>query len=78
MLEAADLTAPPIARIALPHVVPLGFPQQMAFSGRVSDRATTHFDLGAAIPGTGKLTVKLYPSPVATLTRAGKTAAAIC
>ena len=25
ILEAADLAAPPVARVALPHVVPFGF-----------------------------------------------------
>lgn len=34
VLEAADLTAPPVARVALPHVVPFGFHGNFASAAR--------------------------------------------
>jgi hypothetical protein len=50
------------------NVVPLGFPQEQARAGTLTDRVTTTFDLGEAMSGTTQATIKLYPSPVATLT----------
>ena len=48
-------------------VVPLGFPQALSASGTLKEKASHTFDLGQALPGSGELTIKLYPSPVATL-----------
>ncbi len=48
-------------------VVPLGFPQAFSASGTLKEKATHTFDLGQAIEGSGELTLKLYPSPVATM-----------
>ena len=50
------------------NVVPLGFPQEQARAGTLTERVTTTFDLGEAMAGTTQATIKLYPSPVATLT----------
>lgn len=49
------------------EVVPLGFPHQESKSGTLKDVAKHQIDLGEALPGTAQLTVKLYPSPVASL-----------
>lgn len=49
------------------EVVPLGFPHQESVSGTLKDVAKHQIDLGEALPGTAQLTVKLYPSPVASL-----------
>jgi len=48
-------------------VVPLGFPQAGSASGTLKEKATHTFDLGQAIEGSGEITLKLYPSPVATM-----------
>ena len=49
-------------------VVPLGFPQEQVRAGTLTDRNTSTFDLGQAMPGTVNATIKLYPSPVSTIT----------
>lgn len=49
------------------EVVPLGFPHEESVSGTLKDVARHQIDLGEALPGTAQLTVKLYPSPVASL-----------
>ena len=48
-------------------VVPLGFPQTGDASGTLAERAAHRFDLGEASPGSVDASVRLYPSPVATL-----------
>jgi hypothetical protein len=48
-------------------VTPLGFPQLFAKSGEAKERVTHPVDLGESLPNTVTATVKLYPSPVATL-----------
>jgi uncharacterized protein YfaS (alpha-2-macroglobulin family) len=48
-------------------VTRLGFPQTISRSGTATGTVTEAFDLGAAITGSGDVTLKLYPSPVATL-----------
>lgn len=50
------------------NVVPLGFPMETSQAGTLKDRVTATFDLGQAMAGTTQATIKLYPSPVATLT----------
>jgi uncharacterized protein YfaS (alpha-2-macroglobulin family) len=49
------------------RVTPLGFPQQHGKSGQVQGSFTHEVDLGAAMPGTIDGSLKLYPSPVATM-----------
>lgn len=49
------------------NVVPLGFPQTVAQSGTLKERARHSFDLGQAIAGSSEVTLKLYPSPVSTI-----------
>ncbi|MCC7383381.1 MAG: hypothetical protein IT384_16205 [Deltaproteobacteria bacterium] len=49
------------------NVVPLGFPQTLAQSGTLKGNAKHTFDLGQAIEGSSEVTLKLYPSPVATI-----------
>jgi hypothetical protein len=49
-------------------VEPLGFPQMQSASGTLKGQASHTFDLGQALPDTATATLKLYPSPVATLT----------
>jgi uncharacterized protein YfaS (alpha-2-macroglobulin family) len=48
-------------------VTRLGFPQVISRSGKIKGTATEEFDLGEAIEGSADVTLKLYPSPVATL-----------
>jgi uncharacterized protein YfaS (alpha-2-macroglobulin family) len=48
-------------------VVPIGFPIALSRSGELSGTAPLTFDLGAAEAGTITASVKLYPSPVATM-----------
>jgi len=48
-------------------VTRLGFPQTISRSGTASGTVTESFDLGDAIAGSGDVTLKLYPSPVASL-----------
>jgi len=48
-------------------VVPLGFPQEGSASGTLKERVAHDFDLGQSIPGSAEVTIKLYPSPIATL-----------
>ncbi|MEW5851406.1 MAG: MG2 domain-containing protein [Myxococcota bacterium] len=48
-------------------VTPVGFPQQWARSGQVKDTVSHDVDLGAAVPGSVVASVRVYPSPVATL-----------
>lgn len=50
------------------RVAPLGFPIEQSLSGTLSGRAAHTFDVGDLLPGTGELLVKLYPSPIATMT----------
>ena len=47
--------------------MPLGFPQAASASGTLKEKAAHTFDLGQAIEGSGEVTLKLYPSPVATM-----------
>jgi uncharacterized protein YfaS (alpha-2-macroglobulin family) len=49
------------------EVVPIGFPQVLSASGNLGARHPATFDLGEAIEGSVVATVKLYPSPVATM-----------
>ena len=49
------------------NVVPLGFPMHQQQAGNLSERVTATFDLGQATPGTINASIKLYPSPVATI-----------
>ncbi len=49
------------------RVVPLGFPQQAEAAGVLKKAATHAFDLGEAEDGTVTASVRVYPSPVATL-----------
>jgi A-macroglobulin complement component/MG2 domain-containing protein/alpha-2-macroglobulin family protein len=49
------------------NVVPVGFPQVLAASGALKDEYATTLDLGEAIEGSVEATIKLYPSPVATI-----------
>jgi uncharacterized protein YfaS (alpha-2-macroglobulin family) len=49
------------------QVQPLGFPQTEARSGEVKERAAHDFDLGLAVEGSVKASIRLYPSPVATM-----------
>ncbi len=49
------------------RVTPLGFPQQISKSGQVQGSLQHEVDLGTAMPGTIDGTLKLYPSPVATM-----------
>jgi len=48
-------------------VVPLGFPQTGEASGTLGEFARHDFDLGDTSPGSVDASVRLYPSPVATL-----------
>jgi hypothetical protein len=48
-------------------VTRLGFPQLISRSGKAKGTVTEEIDLGQAIPGSADVTLKLYPSPVATL-----------
>jgi hypothetical protein len=48
-------------------VTPLGFPQQASWSGRVSGTESREFDLGDVVAGSAEATIKVYPSPVATM-----------
>lgn len=50
------------------RVVPRGFPQQISKGGRVQDRAELAFDLPEHwTPGSLTATLKLYPSPLASM-----------
>ncbi|MCC7386996.1 MAG: hypothetical protein IT384_34480 [Deltaproteobacteria bacterium] len=49
------------------NVVPLGFPQSFSASGTLRGKAVEKIDLGAALPSTVQATVKIYPSPIATM-----------
>jgi hypothetical protein len=49
-------------------VTPLGFPQVISKSGEVKNRVVHELDLGDSLPQSVVATLKLYPSPVATLT----------
>jgi len=49
------------------RVTRLGFPQTISRSGTASGTVTETVDLGDAVAGSGEVTLKLYPSPVATL-----------
>jgi hypothetical protein len=49
------------------QVAPLGFPQLAARSGEVKDHVSQVIDLGAVLPGTVTASVKLFPSPLATM-----------
>ncbi len=48
-------------------VTPLGFPQLASKSGQLSAAVTHELDLAGALPGSIQGTLKLYPSPVATM-----------
>lgn len=50
------------------RVEPLGFPQLQELGGTLVDRVAHTFDLGDATPGTAEVTLKLYPSPVSSMT----------
>ena len=51
------------------RVEPLGFPQLVEAGGTLASTGASHsFDLGAATAGTVQATLKLYPSPIATMT----------
>ncbi|MFT7581731.1 MAG: hypothetical protein ACI9MR_003409, partial [Myxococcota bacterium] len=45
-----------------------GFPRERSHSGQLAGKASHDIDLGGAVPGSVEATVRLYPSPVATLT----------
>ncbi|ACY15669.1 MG2 domain-containing protein [Haliangium ochraceum] len=49
------------------RVVPLGFPQELAASGTLDQRATHSFELAGAMPGSIEATITMYPSPLATM-----------
>jgi uncharacterized protein YfaS (alpha-2-macroglobulin family) len=49
------------------HVTRLGFPQQISRSGKANGTVKEEIDLGEAIEGSADATIKLYPSPVATM-----------
>ncbi|MCA9540547.1 MAG: hypothetical protein KC620_16720, partial [Myxococcales bacterium] len=49
-------------------VEPLGFPQMEQAAGTLADAAVHNFDLTPATPGTINASLKLYPSPVASMT----------
>lgn len=49
------------------EVAVAGFPQARSASGRLGERARHDLDLGEALPGSIEASVRLYPSPVATL-----------
>ncbi|MEL6348255.1 MAG: hypothetical protein AAFV53_34415, partial [Myxococcota bacterium] len=51
------------------EVAPKGFPQVWEASGELADTVSYTIDLGEAISGTIDASVRLYPSPVATLTQ---------
>jgi hypothetical protein len=48
-------------------VVPRGFPVERAYAGTVKDKASHDVDVGDAAPGTIEASVRVYPSPTATL-----------
>jgi uncharacterized protein YfaS (alpha-2-macroglobulin family) len=50
------------------NVVPLGFPQEISVSGEVGRKALHRLDLGQVVPGSITASVRLYPSPVASMT----------
>ena len=50
------------------NVVPQGFPQQISVSGEVGRKARHALDLGQVVPGSVTASVRLYPSPVASMT----------
>ncbi|MFH2008670.1 MAG: MG2 domain-containing protein, partial [bacterium] len=50
-------------------VVPLGFPQEISASGEVLQKKLHSLDLGQVIPGSVMASVRLYPSPVASMTQ---------
>jgi len=50
------------------NVVPLGFPQEISVSGEVGRKALHEVDLGRVVPGSVMASVRLYPSPVASMT----------
>ena len=50
-------------------VVPVGFPQEVSFSGEVSAKAPARHevDMGEAVAGSVMASIRLYPSPVASM-----------
>jgi hypothetical protein len=48
-------------------VVPRGFPVEQSFSGTVKAKALHTVDVGGAVAGTVEASVRVYPSPTATL-----------
>ena len=48
-------------------VVPVGFPQEASFSGEVATSVSHTIDMGKAVPGTVMASIRLYPSPVASM-----------
>ncbi len=49
------------------NVVPLGFPQEFAKSGQLKGTTSVEIDLGEMLANTGDGSIKLFPSPVATM-----------
>ncbi len=48
-------------------VVPVGFPQEVSLAGEVAKAVSHEVDLGKAVPGTIMASIRLYPSPVASM-----------
>jgi A-macroglobulin TED domain/MG2 domain/Alpha-2-macroglobulin family len=49
------------------RVVPLGYPREVSFGGEVLGAVSHRVDLSRAVPGSVVASVRLYPSPEATL-----------